>query len=1484
MLPALFWRKTHQSTCPYTSPSHAINTMSRELTQGPRIPIKHTIFGGQTSLSESNESLASVPMERGSSNVVLDPGAEFTDTILTQVQEEKTLAEDTYSIFLSKGHEFNEASRILCGNEPKSCNLRGLLLGRKRSEGATLEELWNLKMIQDPLSSNLVFLLDDTGGKITPTAAISSVEDYGALLAQLIKQVTDAMTKFFPKEEMFRLKRCGVINEGVVLALHGLEKMQLTFLSQTSGFTSIPMPVLHEMLYYCLEKSNKGSRKTPITKCHAKDAYNKFVVKSRKQAVPEIDLVKEAQDFGAILPQLCKEGYEMLVPRYSKDPAALPHGWEVRAYNTTIKGKNGDTSIRPFQVCVVHDFAPPHQFKKEIVDGINELNFLIGARGKEGAYLRACSSLEHPAPFTIGPTIYSGVAAESIEKKILSLANHICAGQKHFIESKLGGKEYNVTFAANQVLTVVASLHQALFSYHSDYSERLCSLQHVPRYKVNENQSLPRREELQVLTFVVSNSTAEESSTLEYIDSRDELIGSVGLSSFCLHWQGPGSQAIGIKHHVVAGKMATKDKGDDGEDNIWRAHFTCRFTLDPVKHCAVFEQQIKKEIGHLPSPSHYKANYNVVGVLHQILNSELVECNMSNCSDAPPPKKQRLLRVNMGVTHVDPFEVTYISTVDLSSPAYRDTFRNIEPAQFDKLKLFRPQQTIVFQGTVVDHLRTPQMMMDLFDLGYIIDIIPANSDKPIPLLHCMRSRLPASLAGGRSTLEKPKGRRFPLPGERFPAQNICQLAGLPHNSQSHPIFSTKEDTPNIFILSKSYKNILATFEKYHSHLADWSQDRRQPFLTDDFDGNISICGSGGSPIRLGTTPANYKKDQKSDPTVTIPFSQNFDSPINVALRQLAETDQVVAVYVREDMMFPKSKAPKNSCQFWGLFRVKSCEILTEVETSVIDNKSKMAEEADEHLARYRLVPHIQLNLKPLFSNKQLQFIMENNVMDEPPYTVLKVSQGCTDQLRVEIPTGKLEASLSLGNDRITQACLGRAFIQQYGALHGHLPMEDAVVDDDDVEEQPPRGISKITLREMVHFSMYVNAAGAMRYNGDCLKDPTDSDSPAQPLPTESLPVSLRLHPTPMSNRTLDVNSLFLREVVLASGLFERTNTAVFGERIKYVPELKQDLINFTFQATLLRFTGRVSHFRTYSHFTSAKEMIPIPSQLTSFLNFVELTVKQKCTMGQWFSLQHRSCIPRPMEYFPGFKSAFQVIAAEILHIVQLMLEQQQLNRAGAIKLLTKFLQDSCDEGTYNKLQWMAQQIVADVDEVFEYPFGLPVATDIQPGHGSAIGHSFLCVAEGNHTFSEGIQRMIDHIQNGEHPKPLLDMKGLCTQDGGIVVHKINGRPYDATDPEHEYCKGYHVGKLNFGQYSGSRYPRLTKPWCHPVKHQVAGAVPSYDMQGIVDPIMRDIIEAYYKCTNYSSSQLATVLKLDIPELCLRPGETEWNNTWCGNDE
>ena len=1410
--------------------------------------------------------------------------------LVESVKKELEEAQKFYLLLSTSGKDFDRACIELCGDNDRSRRLRGLLLG---NEGATVSELW-LEKIQHDTSccGHLHHLASDpatgTPGRII-TKHMYNSGPYNSNISILLLQFEPILeAKFALSKHIFL--RNDVFIGPVISNLFGLATPQSAYFQyQSGGLPEISSDQIEDMIRYCVKRCPINSDK--VSKHIAQAAYKQIVVLGHE------DLKGNTMGFGQKLADMCVEACNE--GHFGEIEAEEKETWKktmevesktIMGYPTTMQEAKepGNNKVPLFEVSVVHDFAPP-SFKKTIIKEMNELEFMVGSKGKSNAYIRNCSSLDNPAPFTVGKaTVYAGKHASPIEKRLLRLANFICKSQEKYVLAETEGKGYQVTFAANQLLTVVATLREALFSPHSDYSARLCSPDGVDRQQSDLSDLwLPRREELQVLTYVLSNSSSRRSTELVYLDDTGHTLGSVPLSSFCIHHQGAGSQAPGIKHAAKVLNGAREKVGSDGEPTIWRLHLTCRYTLDPIKQQDEFQKQIMDEMQREVPLSEYKQDYNQTQVISKVISD-----SASPCLDGAPTGEELN---NKGETTVGSTGLkSTANRVDLGSTENRDTYTNLTHEEYDKLKMFRCKQTMEFVGPLAQHCETAAMTRALFDEGILVQVQKTVGQPPVPVLHQVRT--PAT-QGATTTVGK-----FPMIGDRMTLQNIASKADVVHNIHSSPILNPNTDGPVIIILSQPYKNDKKEFPAFKDRLVNWlAGDRKEPLFTDDFDGVLTIYGSGGSPTTLGDHPANYNKDKKTDSGARVPFSQDFDNPINKGLRHLAERNAIVALYVIEEKMFPDNVNVSPSvgiehCTFWGMFVASSFIIEVDDELEVVSENINESDVAQK-FARFRLVPHAKLRLTPLFNNKQLEKLMENPLVVCENYKVMTVHQDCKEKFVVDMPTGGQVAAMSLGVARITHKTLYSQFVEQ----RRYIPFLTDIVSDEeggqDVEEfddidqteEAFCGLSKVTAAGMGICAALVNASAAARFLKQSLEEPTKPDSRAIPLGNVKLPASLQETATPAASRPLDLNCNLGRETALStSDLYQKTNTPARGARVLYKDGLFEDLLDILFQASIVRFTGRTARFRTYARETEALSLIPRRSHIARFLSFMERTIQpnnKKRSIGQWLSQQHKNCIPKSTHTFGGFSLFATQLAKNLEEVGQDML--RATDRKDAVSVLHQLLLSLCNDGNSRKLHWLAQEIVSDVDEIFDYAFGVPVAGGIVEGHGSKIGHGFVCLAEGDKSFGEGLQDRVNCVQRMKN-KLELDLLGLEIGPDTIIVHKINGRPYDASDAEHEFCKLYQLGKLTFGHFSNSKHPRSAKAWCHPEKlhtldilrkdTQVQTLVKKVDVARLdmllaLTDIMESIDEAYRKC---SGSDAPDDMKLILPELCLRPGEAEWN--------
>jgi len=167
---------------------------------------------------------------------------------------------------------------------------------------------------------------------------------------------------------------------------------------------------------------------------------------------------------------------------------------------------------------------------------------------------------------------------------------------------------------------------------------------------------------------------------------------------------------------------------------------------------------------------------------------------------------------------------------------------------------------------------------------------------------------------------------------------------------------------------------------------------------------------------------------------------------------------------------------------------------------------------------------------------------------------------------------------------------------------------------------------------------------------------------------------------------------------------------------------------------------------------------------------------------------------------------------------------------------------------------LAHQILADVEELFEDPFGPVLPDGVVAGHGGQLG--FLMLKNhigGPHELSQALQQVIDYVKNDVN-SDWLELAGYqCDKETKTVRNTMNDRPFNATDAEHFLCKGWIDAKLTLGHYRNARRPQAAKPHCHPSDVECSW----------LKTIMEAIVLKYAK----------TCRGLDTPDFCILPGET-----------
>ncbi len=861
--------------------------------------------------------------------------------------------------------DIEEARSLLLDEEsPLAINYRGLLLGRPWGTGATYKELYWSRLKVDVSHSRVE--LDVRTGQIT--THVAETNDSLEVITNQLQQITNWILMAFPVNDQRRFKQKGVVN-----ALHGIncdyrkkkKAVHYNLEHHQVGYTK-----LIAMLHYCLENTPYNNIVSVVT---AKQAYNIFVKDPAKDPTgkdrKDVNLNKQTKGYGEELVQFFAKGHLDVQAGFTSEEVGST------SPNSTVTTYNVGPVNSTFQVWVIKNPISDH-FMSEVTESMNELEFAKGAGGKKDAFIRVASTTSTPAPLVIGKRIlYEGVPMAPIELKLQKLVVTLMDLQTKMIV-KAVGRLYKITWHVNLIHTVAASISKAMYGAHTDTDDLLCS-DNKDYCHVTKDHWLPKREEMQTATLVISNSKNSESTQLLYKPSTHGASPpmAIPLSNNCLHIQGPGSQAGDMTHQVDIMPKTSND------GSIFRYHCTFRFTLDPKENLNEYQ---KRQSPNISIKVNDYTETNVIdrctgvipnGLPAQIINStdgqqsnddsddthqHRKKANRNNGDDSDDDssleqeddssleqedhiqqlnkKRRNKERASEG-TPADVVRRTKpVGRYNLKSELCRDTYPNLPQGKYDYL--FPPHRAgprVRLGGSMVQELSSGPMVRMMFNKNYLLDVVHDNVS--IPCLHHVKTE-----ADGPWYL--------PIPGERYQMNTILADAGLNHTDRSHPIISTNEQHHNVMVLSQSYKNDADSINKYLSKVKDWvKSDRKGRLFDDSFNGDIHINGSGGSPTGLGTYAPSPSANSKDDAQLVLPFHQDMEHKINKKLGKMVMEGKVVAVYLNEHLFVPPSDkgmddASNDQLLFLGHFWCTSYRIHRE-DTDDDDQDSEDEDDKDE---------------------------------------------------------------------------------------------------------------------------------------------------------------------------------------------------------------------------------------------------------------------------------------------------------------------------------------------------------------------------------------------------------------------------------------------------------------------------------------------------------------------------------------------------------
>ena len=387
-----------------------------------------------------------------------------------------------------------------------------------------------------------------------------------------------------------------------------------------------------------------------------------------------------------------------------------------------------------------------------------------------------------------------------------------------------------------------------------------------------------------------------------------------------------------------------------------------------------------------------------------------------------------------------------------------------------------------------------------------------------------------------------------------------------------------------------------------------------------------------------------------------------------------------------------------------------------------------------------------------------------------------------------------------------------------------------------------------------------------------------------PLMIDKLGTALRLNSHPMCNRYLDTVPVALRREAMRRG-WSTVRNATRKLDLNNIAD-KSVLMEAMYAASMLRFTGRVSRFALFQQWGGNRDKLFLPKwgdSTTDFLCFVKKTVMGNSgngyAMSQWLSGQHFEAVPQGIrshyslfeEFVKKMEDGMELLVNTIVKICQKGAKNKGDRRKEIVDVLTGHVRGWCSDDSKGNIEFLAQQILADLEGLFGYVFGEPKATGITAGHAGDLGYLMIVWAmakEDTPTLAKILKQIVDGVQKGEFfNDEWLGIGGYKQNSKNVVVNKVNGLPFNVTDAEHWLCKSWVIVKKTFNHYRNSMYPVPLEPHYHPIKWPGNETPTTITNDSVVDSVMQDIIELFHKWTEVDEEVEDNAEKaLKLPEI------------------
>ena len=273
-----------------------------------------------------------------------------------------------------------------------------------------------------------------------------------------------------------------------------------------------------------------------------------------------------------------------------------------------------------------------------------------------------------------------------------------------------------------------------------------------------------------------------------------------------------------------------------------------------------------------------------------------------------------------------------------------------------------------------------------------------------------------------------------------------------------------------------------------------------------------------------------------------------------------------------------------------------------------------------------------------------------------------------------------------------------------------------------------------------------------------------------------------------------------------------------------------------FTIILMRMTGRVEAWNQFFHRTKNKAggTLLSTNEHEDFMRFLNGTCggTWQDKMTHWISDQMKDSLPKKIISTPGNFLSFVRVIKDLVtgergggtSLFQDMMhkckrDSGDMVRNEAVKHLRAVIDLAVASTTDNdkgKTDFIADNVVRDVEEIVDDPFGEVTSTVF--GHGSKTGCGFIFL-EGSHKKITMLQvcEEVKHYMETQVEDDLLGLFGYYKEwDDGSIRQILNGRRFNVVDAEHFICKCYIGSAYSRGTRTYNSH-HLARPHCHPTR-------------------------------------------------------------------